>query len=76
MVGSGPVSVDGVLAHVCHVADLVGPEHVALGLDYDFESARRRHADTRSAVLHSRGTFSGRVLDHAAGGDRDARRGA
>lgn len=37
MVGSGPVSVEGVLAHVCHVADLVGPEHVALGLDYDFE---------------------------------------
>jgi membrane dipeptidase len=37
MVGKGPVSVDGVLAHVCHVADLVGPEHVALGLDYDFE---------------------------------------
>jgi membrane dipeptidase len=37
MVGSGPVSVEGVLAHVSHVADLVGPEHVALGLDYDFE---------------------------------------
>jgi membrane dipeptidase len=37
MVGSGPVTVEGVLAHVCHVADLVGPEHVALGLDYDFD---------------------------------------
>jgi membrane dipeptidase len=37
MVGRGPVSVDGVLDHVCHVADLVGPAHVALGLDYDFE---------------------------------------
>jgi membrane dipeptidase len=37
MVGAGPVTVEGVLAHVCYVADLVGPEHVALGLDYDFE---------------------------------------
>jgi membrane dipeptidase len=41
MVGAGPLSVDAVLAHVCHVANLVGPEHVALGLDYDFEL----HAD-------------------------------
>src|SRR4029450_12398577 len=39
MVGSGPVDVDSVLAHVCHVADLVGPEHVAMGLDYDFDPA-------------------------------------
>ena len=37
MVGNGPVTVEGVLEHVCHVADLAGPEHVALGLDYDFE---------------------------------------
>jgi membrane dipeptidase len=37
MVGSGPVTVEGVLDHVCYVGDLVGPGHVALGLDYDFE---------------------------------------
>ena len=39
MVGSGPVDVDSVLTHVCHVADLAGPEHVAMGLDYDFDPA-------------------------------------
>lgn len=37
MVAEGPVTVDGVLNHVCHVANLVGPEHVAIGLDYDFD---------------------------------------
>ena len=37
MVGVDPVNAEAVLAHVQYIADLVGPEHVALGLDYDID---------------------------------------
>jgi len=39
MVGSEPVGATTLVDHVCYIADLVGPQHVALGLDYGFGPA-------------------------------------
>jgi membrane dipeptidase len=38
-IGSGGPTIPAALDHVCYIADLIGPEHVGLGLDYVFDPA-------------------------------------
>lgn len=34
---AGPVTIDTTLDHLCHVAELVGPEHVSIATDWPYE---------------------------------------
>jgi membrane dipeptidase len=45
LVGGGQPTVANVLRHIDHLAGLVGPEHVGLGLDFDTDRTRRYPTD-------------------------------
>ena len=75
--GNNDSSVGNVARHVLHMLDLVGPEHVGLGLDYIFDSSELAARDRRQPrqVPAAPGLLR-RHRDDAAGATARSRGGA
>jgi len=57
--GEGPATVSRFVDHVDHIAQLVGPEHVGLGLDYVFDMAAFEAFVAASDAYSASGGYSG-----------------